>query len=244
MPVVPPEACRVEITWQLENLQEIAVNSIWLQHVHQTGNTFDWANDLPTVANKVATAIQNDSGGGAKVTDYMETGTRLGKVTAYGIGTDGKAFAKAEHLVTPGTVVGTESGGPLPPTFCAVLQLLGYSGYVQHKRRHTGRLFLPASSDTVIDGATGLLSRDATGGIAAAWAAVLNDIQGMHVGSDASGIALGGSSDHMNVVVYSRHDGAFYQLEGVQVANKPGWQRRRMNKIARIYGTPATIAHS
>lgn len=238
---IPAELAKVDLVWSIDGGPEIAVNTFWMQHHHGTSDSFAWSDALQTIADHWVTSVQTITAGGDHATTYMASNVSLSRVDAYQIGTDGKATDKASHAVTAGTIVGGETGAPGPTPFAAVLQLDAYTGYVTHKRRRTGRVFLPVSAEGAM-GSDGLISRDVTGGLATIWGAILNDIQGMHVG-DSGGVG-GGPTDWMNVGVFSRVDGTFYQLESVRVSNKPGWQRRRMNKLAEAYGTPTTIAHS
>lgn len=241
---LPSELCAVEATWALESGAEICVNRFWLQHVHQTGNSFSWPDDLHTVASKVATSLLSKQGpGGYSVRQLVTSQASLTKVDAYAVGTDGKATAKATSTPDAGTNNGGMGGTELPPQMAPIVQLWAYNGFVQHARRHRGRVYAPPPASSAL-ATNGRLSSDFMANIVDAWSAFFNDVQGMHVGSDASGVALGGSSDIMRTGVLSRVDNAFYQLESVSVAQDLGVQRRRTNKLSRAIPARTTISHN
>lgn len=236
MPNAPAELAVADIVWSLESGQEIAVNRLWLSHVHFTGQTFSWGDALQTIADHVVSSISSPPSGSSPL-QYIQSATKLTRVDAYSIGTDWKATDKRTHDATADNVSGTMTGQALPPIFSPVLHLTAFTGYVSNARRRTGRLFLPAPSDSAL-GTDGLLTSTFRNNVANAWTNSLNDIQGMHVsGGDGS------ASDYMSVVVVSRLDGLAHQLESVKVNNKPGIVKSRMNKLIESYGDVGVISH-
>lgn len=223
---LPPELAVADLVWSIEG-KEIAVNRIWLQHEHQATVNFTWGDALQTIADKVVSSL--DTGGsGHGVLTYVSSGVWLSRVDAYQIGTDGKATDKRSHALTQNAVQGN-SGGDYVPSLGAVIQLWGYdpATFTQHPRQHRGRLYAPGTPFGLFTD-TGELAASFADSMAGAWADFMNDLQGMHVGDTAGP----GPTDNMNVGVLSRTAQQFYQLRAVTVALKPGYQRRRMNKLA------------
>lgn len=226
----PDELAVCDLVWSIEGGQEIAVNRIWMQHVHHDTVTFSWGDALQTIADHVVTSL-GESGSGGGIRSFIHTDCYLNRVDAYQIGVDGKATDKRSHVCTTTEFAGSASGQMLPPIIGPVIQLWGYppTSYTLHARRHRGRIFMPGATSSIL-GSDGLISFGNKGDLGSAWGAIFNDLQGMHVGS-SFGVG-GGPTDSMNVGVLSRTDGAFRQLAAVSVASKPGVQRRRMNKLA------------
>lgn len=240
MPVLPSdELCVAEIVWQVESGAEIAVNRLYFEHQHFTGDSYSWGDALQTVADHVVSSL---TGHGSSLQNYLTDQCQLARVDVYKLGqADGKATDKRTHTVADGTFKGGSAARILPPIFAATIQLWAYkpAEFAQHPRRRRGRLFFPMLN-TVQLGSDGMLTDAATADLTAGWAAVLNDLQGMHV----SGESTTGGPDYMNVGVLSLKDNAFHQLEAVSVAKKPAIIRSRMNKLHFPQVTPATISHS
>lgn len=239
MPVFATDLAKCDLVFSTESGAEIAVNTLWMQHQHYTGNTFDWGDALQTIADHVVSSLVAHGttiNGTLSSTDYLQ------RVDAYQIGTDGKATDKRTHVCAPTDYPGTQSGSnQLPPFLAAVVQLWGMvpGTYDAHPRRRRGRIFWPLRNDAYL-GSNGLLKPANQDLIRDDWAAVLNDLQGMHVGTPSP---PGNSSDFMRMGVVSRVTGAFSQLEAVSVSGKPGVQRRRMNKLHVTPESTATINH-
>lgn len=237
---LPSELARVDIVWKIESGGEIAVNTFWMQHVHHDTETFTWGDALQTIADKVATSMVanlNSSLGSISNTAHVD------HIDAYQVGTDGRSTDKRTHVCAPTDIPGRASGGNiLPPFLCAVVQTWGMvpGTFKSHPRRFRGRMFWPLTSDNAL-GADGLLTSSFQDGLRGEMQAFFNDMQGMHV---SSGELTGGAADFMKMGVLSRVDQAFYQMEAVSVAKKPGVQRRRMNKLVVAQETPAAISHS
>lgn len=233
---LPSELAKAELTWAIENGAEIAVNTIWFRHVHHTSVSFSWGDALQQIADHVVDSLK---GPGAALTGYMHGSIQLAKVDAYAIPPIGDATDKRTHTCSANEFRGGGTG-MMPPLVAPVIQLWGYkpAEFTSHPARHRGRLYFPGMTQSMMSG-DGLLSPEAQTALRDAWAAVLNDLQGMHVG-DVPGP---GPVDSMDVGVLSRRDQAFYQLEAVTVAHKLGVQRRRMNKLQTSRSAPATINH-
>jgi len=171
---------------------------------------------------------------------YISNQVTLTRVDAYQIGTDGHATDK--RTSTPGTTIGGSATGGYIPLLSAVVQLWGYdpAQFVTHPRRHRGRIYSPCTPSSLFN-ATGELPSGTADDIAARYGTFLNDIQGMHVGDTTP---PGGGTDSMDVGVLSRTDTAFYQMQAVTCAYKPGVQHRRMNKLANTRSAATDIAHS
>ena len=236
---LPAELAVADLVWN-DSGKEIAVNRIWLQHEHHDTVEFNWGDALQTIADKFVESLGTADTGG-QIMSYISNQVTLTRVDAYQIGTDGHATDK--RTSTPSTTVGGSATGNHIPLVGAVVQLWGYNpaSFVQHARRHRGRLFAPGTPASLFT-ATGELPSGTADDIAERWASFLNDIQGMHVGESAG--LPGGPTDSMNVGILSRVDQAFRQLEAVTCAYKPGTQHRRMNKLPNTRSTSSSIDHS
>lgn len=238
---LPAELAVADMVWNVDS-KEIAVSRVWLQHHHTTGGSFAWGDALQTIADKVVSSLQDSSAGG-QILSTISNRISLTRVDAYQIGTDGKATDKRSHITGAGDTVSGSSSSDWIPSLSAVIQLWGYnpSTFVQHPRRRRGRTYAPGTPSSYFN-VTGELGPTVANDLAGRWGAFMNDLQGMHVG-DSVGVP-GAPNDSMNVGVLSRTDAAFYQLEAVTVAYKPGWQHRRMNALADTRSSSTTISHS
>lgn len=237
---VPDELAVLDLVWSLDFGAEIAVNRLWVQHHHDTGNPFDWGDALQTMADHVATSMETKGG---QILSHVNTSTYLNRIDAYQIdGDSGLAVDKRTHVCGATDVKGSASSGMLPPSTAIVIQLWGYdpATYAVHPRRRRGRLFM-CGIDANCLANDGTVSGTAQSDLTAGWSAVLNDLQGMHIGGLGTGT---GVPDYANLGVLSRVDKAFYQLEAVSVAHLPGVQRRRINAFASTHSTPSAISHS
>lgn len=237
MPDRPTELAAVDIIWGVEG-KEIAVNTLWLRHHHETANQFDWDVALQTVASHIVDSF-SDSGKGGAIFPYMSNQILLTRVDAYAVPPVGKATNK--RSATPSGTVGGSASGDYSPIMGAVIQLWGYNplGFVQDAMRHRGRLFAIGTPMSYFSD-IGRLSSTQAADIATAWGHFLNDVQGVH--ADPAGNLP--TPDYFNVGVFSRTNGAFYQLEAVTVATKPGIQHSRMNALDTGRSSSVTIDHS
>lgn len=235
MPDRPNELACADLVWNLED-KEIAVNRIWLRHKHQSGNTFDWDSALQRIADKCVASLSDSEKGGA-IFPQISNQVTLSRVDAYAIPPVGKATNKKS--ATPSGTTGGSASGDYSPIMGAVVQLWGYppSGFVANARRHRGRLFVAGTPMSYFMN-QGELGTDTALQIATGWGHFLNDLQGASV---AGGITPGNGDDYVDVGVLSRTDGAFYPLQAVTCATKPGIQHSRMNKLVTLRSTPVTI---
>lgn len=237
---VPAELAVADLVWSLDFGAEIAVNRLWLQHHHITGNSFDWGDALQKIADHVASSFQTHGG---QILGHINTSTYLNRIDAYSIdAATGLANDKRTHVCGATDVKGTASSGMLPPSTAVVVQLWGYdpATYAVHPRRRRGRLFM-CGVDMNCLANDGTVSSTAQSDLTQGWSAFFNDLQGMSVDSGGQPI---GTGDWMNCGVLSRRDQAFYQLEAVSVAHLPGVQRRRINAFQSTHSTPGVINHS
>lgn len=228
---------RANIVWNLESGQEIAVTSLHLSVQHFTGNDLTWPDATQQVADVLSDKLTSHwSDLGTMISNKVN----VSRIDTYRLDDTGHALDKGTHGYANTDVVGAATGAMLPPSSAVVLQLWGYTpgGFVQHPRRHRGRLFLPGAVISVLDPNTGLISTTNQDSLAGWWGAFFNDLQGAHVGTP---VPPGNSSDFIKTGIYSKRDNDFVQLQAVTVAHLPAVQRRRINALASTHSAATTI---
>jgi hypothetical protein len=228
----------LDYVWAIESGQEIAVNRIYFQHNHGTGNEFTWPEGLGKLAQKGVDAVTEAApSGGNNLQHYLSSKVALTRCDAYAQwGADGKATQK--ETVTPAsTLQGGNTGGAVPPHLAVVVGLWAFTGFDPHQRRKRGRMFLPPVGETYI-GDDGRIDTNTITALTDTMTAFFNDLQGAHA-NDGTGPAL----DFWNVGVYSRADNTFNQLQAVTVSKDFAVQRRRLNKLTVPTPYKGTINH-
>jgi len=147
---VPENTVRVNLVWTLPST-EIAVNTLHFQHLHQSGNTLDWAGDMTQrYADLVLDGIKSVW---SNMSALWPAGVKIQRADAYHLGADGATIDKKTSLATGARVMAGSSASEMLPFHdsCAV-SLYGYnpSSYDPQGSRKRGRIYMPPMAVTTM----------------------------------------------------------------------------------------------
>lgn len=224
--------------------QDEAQWGIWGVRFHRLGNVTDWPADCQAIANALVTKFNTHITGKSMWSTAVQMETV--KVNHYEAST-GKVLDQGEAAFTAGTAwVGTGATS-LPWETSLCISLYGYgAGFVQDKRRKRGRFYLPPMATTVLGTQSGNITDTVLGDIRDQYGALLNDVQGMNIGSGSGG----GQPDYWDLRVISKGTKekplppTSTQIVRMQLDSKVDSQRRRERQQPGGQVASAAITHA
>lgn len=196
---------------------EEAVNTFHL--VQQTGPTGP-APDPQYIADQVAAKFGTHW---SSIAGMFPNAYQVLAFKTYLLDTSGHAIAQGVHAVPGGTLVGSATGGMLPPEVALALSLYAYTpgGFASQKGRKRGRIYLGPLAASLLD-VTGLVFKSNMDDFLVGWQALFNDINTIESAS--------GRTDPMGLVVLSHAAGATYEITTIAYDDHFDAQRRRQRQ--------------
>jgi len=156
MPPIPANIVRFTLTWKPNTDDwpgELAVNTFHMKFTPSTPPGPGWDTSLQEGADMVAAALVSKWGTG--MSGIHGAGYQIAEVGAFALDTNGKATNEAVHTFTSGTLVGSGTGGIMPPEVALAIGWFGYQPGAFTSRRGTkrGRMYLPYISSVAASAA-------------------------------------------------------------------------------------------
>lgn len=219
---IPPDCVKVAIVWDT-GAPEMAVNTVHFKHLHDPGNTLDWAGNMTQrYANLVRDGL-NTQWPFLKAGFYQ--GVKIVRFDAYHLDESGHTIDKATALPeVADQFAGTAAGGMLPLEVSIAVTLLGYpdGSFTQRSATKRGRIYLPGIAQSACNASGRVNNVQGTFGapLARAFSYMQNRVM------DAAP-----PHERAQLVILSKTAGTATPVQAVRVDDLFDVQRRRQNQL-------------